>query len=491
MVALVYPHQLYEVQPALAGADQVWLIEEPLLFTQFRFHRQKLILHRASMREYEARLRGQGAEVRYVECAELTATGDVAPLLMQAGCREAKLTQPNDYWLLDRLTTACASAGIALTVVPDPNFLTDDARAEAWSGPRKRFFFTDFYVQQRKALDILIEPDGGPVGGKWTFDTENRKRLPASKLVPYLERPAPRSSVREAEAYVASRFPNAIGDPDEPFAYPVTPADAQICLDDFIANRLHDFGAYEDAISKSESTLFHSVLTPMLNIGLITPRQVVDAALARHHEVPMNSLEGFIRQVIGWREFVRMIYHRTGRVQRSKNSLGHARPIPAALYDATTGLPPLDAVLRRTIKTGYCHHIERLMVLGNFMTLIEVHPDGVYQWFMEHFIDAYDWVMVPNVYGMSQYADGGLMTTKPYVSGSNYLLKMSDFGRGEWCDVWDGLYWRFVQKNRELFLRNPRLSLAVGGLERLGARLPQLLAIADRYLDRLSPSTIQ
>lgn len=482
MVALVYPHQLYENHPALVGSDQVWLIEEPLLFTQLRFHRQKLILHRASLREYESHLRDRGYATRYVESHELSDTGSIVGLLAKAGQCEAQVVQPNDDWLLSRLSESCAHGGIELTILPDPNFLTDDGRAESWLENRRRFFFTDFYIQQRKSLGILIEPDGTPTGEKWTFDTENRKRLPSSMLVPTIDRPAPRPSVIEATEYVARRFPDAVGDPNEPFRYPVTPTDARAWLDDFIANRLHDFGAYEDAISTSETTLFHSVLTPALNIGLITPREVIEAALSRRHEVPLNSLEGFVRQVIGWREFIRVMYHRAGRTQRTRNGLEHHRPIPAALYDGSTGIPPLDEVIRRAIKTGYCHHIERLMVLGNFMTLIEAHPDGVYRWFMEHFIDAYDWVMVPNVYGMSQYSDGGLMTTKPYVSGSNYLLKMSDFGRGDWCDVWDGLYWRFVQKNRDLFLRNPRLSLAVGGLARLGPRLPKLLAIAGQFL---------
>ena len=191
----------------------------------------------------------------------------------------------------------------------------------------------------------------------------------------------------------------------------------------------------------------------MLNIGLLTPQQVLDRTFefSRTHTVPLASLEGFIRQVIGWREFMYCIYHAVGETQRRGNFWDCQRDLPASFYSADTGIPPVDRVIRRVMDLAYCHHIERLMVLGNFMLLCEVRPEQVYQWFMELFIDAYDWVMVPNVYGMSQYADGGLITTKPYISSSNYIRKMSDFSRGPWCAIWDGLFWRFVSRHKEVF----------------------------------------
>jgi deoxyribodipyrimidine photolyase-related protein len=481
VVFLIYPHQLYPFTTRLSEGDEVWLIEDPLFFSQYRFHRQKLILHRASMKEYVAGLARTGQAVRYVEAAELNRSEAIGELLLRAGHHAARVIDPNDDWLTRRLTTGCERAGVALEVIPDPHYLTESDVAERWLQPRRKYFFTEFYVQQRKSLGILLEPDGNPVGGKWTFDTENRKRLPARKVVPAVPRPSIRESVREAERYVDLRFPSAFGTP-APFEYPVTHEDATSWLDAFLAERFYEFGVYEDAISRTETTLFHSVLTPALNIGLLTPRQVVDAALAYLDEVPLNSLEGFIRQVIGWREFMRLIYRGQGRRQRTANALNHHRPMPPAFYDGTTGIPPVDVVIRRVLQTGYCHHIERLMILGNFMVLLEIHPDAVYQWFMELFIDAYDWVMVPNVYGMSQYADGGLTTTKPYISGSNYLLKMSDYPKGDWCEVWDALYWRFVDKHRDLFLKNPRLSLAVATLDRMGDRFPHLMAVAEKFL---------
>jgi len=195
----------------------------------------------------------------------------------------------------------------------------------------------------------------------------------------------------------------------------------------------------------------------MLNIGLLDPADVVRRVLSR--DVPLNSKEGFIRQVIGWREFMRGIYQHRGSAIRTRNFWNFERSMPAAFYDGTTGIPPVDRVIRQVLADGYCHHIERLMVLGNFMLLCRIRPDDVYRWFMELFVDAYDWVMVPNVYGMSQFADGGTFTTKPYLSGSNYVLKMSDETKGSWCATWDGLFWTFIADHLDFFLSNPRLSM--------------------------------
>lgn len=437
------------------------------------------------MTEHAAVLRERGLKVRLIEAQELDSTGDIAPLLQSAGVAAVRTLDPNDDWLQQRLAAACHAAGIDLSFVPDSAFLTDEGMAEKWLANRKRFFFNDFYIEQRKHLGLLLTSFGSPVGGRWTFDAENRRRLPEATLVPRIPKPEPRASVAEAEQYVARHFPDALGDHDAEFTYPVCRRSALAALREFIEERLHDFGAYEDAISTSEATLFHSVLTPTLNIGIISPHDVLGCLEKRLDDFPLNSVEGFLRQIIGWREFMRLMYRHIGRRQRTSNALNHQRPLPGALYTASTKMPPVDLVISRLMKTGYCHHIERLMVLGSFMNLIEVHPDEIYRWFMEFFIDSYDWVMVPNIYGMSQYADGGLMTTKPYVSGSHYLLKMSDHPKGEWCEVWDGLYWRFVDKNRELLSHNARLGFAVKTLDKMGSRRSRLLKIADDYLGEL------
>jgi deoxyribodipyrimidine photolyase-related protein len=292
--------------------------------------------------------------------------------------------------------------------------------------------------------------------------------------------------VEEAQQYVASNFPENPGSVD-PFFYPVTHADAAVWLQEFVDGRLAQFGTYEDAISQEHDVLFHSLLSPSLNIGLLTPRQAVDAALAHQESVPLNCLEGFVRQIVGWREYMRGAYQASGRRLRSRNVWNHSRTMPTAFWSATTSIAPVDRVINKLLRGAYAHHIERLMILTNFMLLCEFHPDQVYQWFMEMFIDAYDWVMVPNVYAMALYSDGGSITTKPYISGSNYILKMSDFRRGPWCDVWDGLYWRFVAKHREEFWVNQRTKVLVMGLDRMPSdKRERHLQTAENFLLGLS-----
>ncbi|HRJ16953.1 MAG TPA: FAD-binding domain-containing protein, partial [Saprospiraceae bacterium] len=279
----------------------------------------------------------------------------------------------------------------------------------------------------------------------------------------------------EAAEYVSAYFSANYGSVQGGISYPVTYEESEAWLHDFVRTRLAKFGDYEDAMVVKEGILHHSLLTPMLNVGLLTPRQILEAVLEaqRRDGISLNSVEGFVRQIIGWREFIRGVYEAAGTKERTTNFWGFRRKIPATFWIGNTGIAPVDIVVRRVLATGYCHHIERLMVLGNFMLLCEFDPDEVYRWFMELFIDAYDWVMVPNVYGMSQFADGGLMATKPYISGSNYLMKMSDFPKGDWQQVWDALFWRFMHTHRSFFLSNPRLGMLVKTFDKMPAEKQQ------------------
>ena len=350
-------------------------------------------------------------------------------------------------------------------------------------------FQTDFYIQQRKKLGVLVDGRGKPTGGKWSYDADNRLRYPKGQQPPSLKFPRTRQAMEPAIEYVDRHFPNNYGDVDHTVAYPVTSAQASRWLDQFLEERFVDFGSYEDAIVLEQSWLHHSVLTPMLNVGLITPRQVVDRTLEfaqASGQVPLNSLEGFLRQVIGWREFIRAVYQLKGREERTSNFWSCDRAMPKTFWQGETGIAPLDAVIKKVLSTAYCHHIERLMVLGNFMLLCEINPNDCYRWFMEMFIDAYDWVMVPNVYGMSQFADGGLMATKPYISGSNYLMKMSNAPKGDWQEVWDALFWRFMHKHREFFLQNPRLGMLIKTYDKMSSeRKSGLTSRAEKFLERL------
>ncbi len=439
------------------------------------------------MRMHAAYLSAAGIPVQYLETDHAATMRDVVDVLAQHRDADAVLhyIDPVDDWLERRLVRAAARVQLPLHRHSTPMFLTDSKALAAHFVVRRPSMAT-FYATQRKAQDILVE-NGKPVGGRWSFDADNRKRLPPDLALPGFARPRANAYTTEARRYVETRFGANPGHVDD-FDYPVTYDDARAWLADFLKHRLAAFGPYEDAVAADDGFVFHSVLTPMLNVGLLTPRAVIDATLehARHHEISLPSLEGFVRQIIGWREYMRGAYVFKGRSQRVQNFWGHRHALPDAFWTAQTGMPPIDTVISRVLRTGYAHHIERLMLLANFMQLCEFSPDAVYRWFMELFIDAYDWVMVPNVYGMGLYADGGMIVTKPYVAGSNYVLKMSDFKRGPWCDVWDGLFWRFIARHRQVFAGNPRLGMLLGNLDRMPReRRERLNTAAEDYLHRI------
>ncbi len=463
-LTLIYPHQLFAKHPAVERGRETFIIEDPLFFGNdphwpCAMHVQKLVLHRASMLAYADILKSK-VKVTYIDCPHGSDTDSMALLAKELPKKVSAfhLCDVEDDVLRRRIERFAAVRGIRLIVHPSPNFLTPSEFLEEQIGTKKKPFMANFYKAQRKRMKVLLDDDESPLGGKWSFDEDNRKKLPNGYMPPPEPMQSPNTYVKEAKAWVAERFPNNPGS-TEHFRWPVTRKDALKWLERFFAERFHDFGIYEDAISTEHATIHHSAITPMLNIGLLSPQEVIDKALALQDEVPLNTLEGFVRQIIGWREFMRGLYRHKGVGIRTGNYWNFTHKMPSSFYDGTTGIPPIDRVIRHILYDGYCHHIERLMVLGNFMVLCRIHPNEVYRWFMELFVDAYDWVMVPNVYGMSQFADGGTFTTKPYISGSNYLLKMSNEKKGDWCTIWDGLFWSFIGDHTDFFLSNPRLSM--------------------------------
>ena len=488
-VTIIFPHQLFKQHPAIQKNRKVYLIEEWLYFKQYNFHQQKIVLHRASMKFYEHWLQQQGYEVTYIESP--TQQSDCSMLI--EGMASQKITDIHvvdvvDNWLTKRLQDACQKNNITLQVYETPNFINTKKNTDSYFNTKKTYFQTDFYTWQRKQRSILLESDGKPIGGKWTYDAENRAKFPKKEKAPTLVFPKENQYIKEAKQYVQQHFGNNYGAVTNEHLFVVTFDEAEKWLDDFLKTRFEKFGIYEDAIVAKENVLHHSVLSPMLNIGLLSPMQIIDKAIdcSRQMNIPLNSLEGFIRQIMGWREFIRIIYEREGTKQRTTNYWKFTRKIPASFWTGETGIAPIDITIKKTLKTGYCHHIERLMVLGNFMLLCEFDPDEVHRWFMEMFIDAYDWVMVPNVYGMTQFADGGLMTTKPYISGSNYLMKMSDYDKGDWQATWDGLFWRFMHEHRDFFLSNPRLGMLVHMFDKMPAEKQQThLKNASQFLTSL------
>ena len=489
-VSIIFPHQLFEENPSISKKRKIILVEEMLFFNQFKFHKQKLVFHRASMKFYEKHLRNQSYNIDYFEANDKIA--DIRKLvkkLKEDGISEIHFTEVTDNWLEKRLRKSAEKYSLNLIEYKSPLFLNSREELKDWFGSSKKFLHAQFYIDQRKKRNILLNGNGKPKGGKWSFDAENREKYPKDKTSPGVDFPETNNFVKEAKNYVEKNFSENYGYLDSDFNYPVTFDESKYWLQQFLKKRFKDFGKYEDAIVESESILHHSVLTPMLNTGLLTPQYVIDAALqyAEKNDIPMNSLEGFVRQVMGWREFIRAVYEFKGSEERTKNYWNFKRKIPESFWKAETGIEPLDAVIDKVLKTGYAHHIERLMVLGNFMLLCEFDPDEVYRWFMELFIDARDWVMVPNVYGMSQFADGGLMATKPYISGSNYLMKMSNFKTGDWQKTWDGLFWRFMHVHRDFFQKNPRLKMLVATFDKMDDKKRQAhLDNANQFLEKLA-----
>jgi len=486
---IIFPHQLVEQSTLVSTCDTIYLVEEWLYFKQFNFHKQKIAFHRASMKFYENYLQSKKIKVIYIDSTnELANIKNLIPYLKKSGVDAFDYIDTTDYWLEQRISMACSNSSIKVTKNRSLLFLNSSEEIITFFSDKKRLFQTDFYKHQRQSRNILLEQNQKPLGGKWTYDDENRLKYPKGKTPPKVDFLKPNLFYKEAISYTNKNFADNYGLLATEFIYPTTFTESKTWLQDFFATRFFEFGAYEDAIVSKENILHHSVLTPMLNVGLLTPQYIIDEALqfASNNEIPINSLEGFIRQIIGWREFIRAVYELKGKEERTKNYWGFTRKIPPSFWNGTTGIEPIDDTIKKVLETGYCHHIERLMVLGNFMLLCEFDPNEVYRWFMELFIDAYDWVMVPNVYGMSQFADGGLMATKPYISGSNYLMKMSDYKKGEWQTIWDGLFWRFMDTHRTFFLQNPRLGMLVRTFDKMQLSKQQVhLANAEKFINAL------
>ena len=465
-IFLIFPHQIFQTCALLENEDAkhctVYLLEDFLYFKQYNFHKQKIVLHRASMKFYVDFLESKGYSVTYVESHDLSKKTSLVNYFKDISIEHILYTDTVDNWLEKHIQELIKKKKASSTCYDSPAFLTSQSELDEYSSTTKRpYFMKNFYAWQRKRLGILVNTHGEPEGGKWSFDEDNRKKIPKDIEIPTEHHIAHNAYVTEALAYVEQYFPNNIGTA-ETFNYATTFTEAHKCVSVFLHKKLADFGPYEDAIDKRSHTLFHSVLSPYLNNGLVLPDELVSETLTyreKHaRDIPLSSVEGFIRQVIGWREYMRYIYIREGTTIRNKNYFHAKKSLADSFWSGKTGLDPIDDTIQILLKYAYCHHIPRLMVLGNGMNLCGFVPNEVYQWFMEFFIDAYDWVMVPNVYSMALYADGGMITTKPYISSSNYILGMSDYTKSApWTKEWDALYWNFIDTHFETLQKENRL----------------------------------
>ena len=320
IATLILPHQLFEQNPAIVPGTQVYLIEEFLFFSQYNFHLQKLKYHRATMRFYENYLRESGVTVVYIETnSELADVRKLIPNLIKNGVTEIHFCDVTDNWLEKRIKGFAEK--VNLVEHETPMFLNSKSELQIYFKTKKHYFQTDFYTQQRKKRQILLEADLKPVGGKWTFDAENRSKYPKDKVAPTVEFPTENKFVKEAAEYVKANFGKNYGVLESKFVYPTTYTESREWLGQFLKTRFHEFGEYEDALVADEQILHHSLLTPMMNVGLLTPREIIDTTLefAAENNVPLNSLEGFIRQIVGWREFIRGVYEVAGTRERTMN----------------------------------------------------------------------------------------------------------------------------------------------------------------------------
>ena len=486
---VILGNQLFPLRFLPPPSVPVFMAEDVGLCTYERHHQQKIVLFLAAMRAYADELRAAGYEVHYVELDTSDARDyeqKLAAALEQVGADRLMHFEIEDRAMETRIIEFASTRKFERDELASPMFTCSREQFSTFASGKQRLLMADFYKQQRRRLSILVDDNGQPAGGRWSFDADNRKKLPRNVTPPDIPKAERGAHVEDVIALVKKAFPDHPGNAEE-FRWPTTRAGAESWLDDFIDSRLEHFGPYEDAMTTRSATVFHSLLSPLLNLGLLTPQDVIDKVLENAGAMPLQSVEGFVRQVIGWREFVRGVYREFGEHQEQGNFWNHERELTAAWYEGTTGIPPLDDTIRTAQRLGWAHHIPRLMVLGNLMTLCEIRPASAHRWFMEMFVDSSEWVMGPNVYGMGLFSDGGVFATKPYICGSNYLLKMSDYGKGDWCDVVDGLYWRFIDKHREFFAGNPRLALMPRALDRLAPeRRTAIFSAAETFLENVT-----
>ncbi|GAB4417170.1 MAG: cryptochrome/photolyase family protein [Bacteriovoracaceae bacterium] len=487
ILQIVLGNQLFP-QSFYKESSLIFMSEDFGLCTHFKYHKHKLIFFLASMRNYRDELIAAKKKVTYYELKEgRSFFGNLKEVITKYKVKQIAIYEIEDKFFETEIMDFCFKNEIDIEIKKSPMFLVSRETFKQYNDLTKKPFMKTFYESLRRSTKILMDKNGKPEGGRFSFDAENRKKIP--KKFEVINNPLNFEHDKNTKDVI-----EAIDDffPDHPgegrlFWMHVNRQGALSELHYFFENKFHHFGDFEDAIDDRDPFLYHSVLSPYLNIGFLTPDEIVREALKQ--KVSLNSKEGFIRQIIGWREFVRGIYQEYSEVQDQKNFFNHSRRLSKSWYNGTTGIVPLDDAIKKVVRFGYCHHIERLMVISNIMLLSEIDPREVHRWFMEMFVDSSDWVMGPNVYGMAQFSDGGIFATKPYIGASNYILKMSHYERGEWCEILDGLYWRFIDKHRNFFLKNYRMNMMVKLLDKMDqTQKEKLIQKANQFISKNCPN---
>lgn len=499
-LVLVLGDQLSESISALAAAersrDVVVMAEVADEASYVPHHPKKIAFLFAAMRKFARRLENAGWRVAYSRLDDAENTGSIPGELLrraaETGAQEVIATEPGEW----RLISVLEDCALPVHQMPDTRFLASHADFDAWADGRKQLRMEYFYREMRRKTGYLMEGDK-PVGGKWNYDHDNRKPAPDDIAFEGPLHFEPDADVEEVLDLVEARFGSNFGSL-RPFWFATEPEQAQEALTRFISHALPKFGDYQDAMLAENRFLYHAVLSMYINAGLLDWRDACDAAEAAYRagNAPLNAVEGFIRQVIGWREYMRGIYFHEGPDYTRRNALGHDAVLPEFYWNAETDMRCLSKAISQTRDEAYAHHIQRLMVTGNFALLAGVDPHQVHEWYLAVYADAYEWVEAPNVIGMSQFADGGVLGSKPYVSSGAYIDRMSDYCKGcaykvkqktgEGACPFNLLYWHFLTRHRDRFEKNPRMAQMYRTFDRMDEeRKKTVLKDADNFLNKL------
>ncbi len=487
-LVLILGDQLDPDAPGLTGfdpaRDTVLMVETAAEAALVWSHKARIALFLAAMRHYRDELVGRGIPVDY--CTLEASAGRSIAAVLAARVAKSKpervvVCEPGEYRLLAELQDTCAAAAVALEVRPDTHFMVSREEFARWAGAKKTLLMEMFYRQVRKRTGVLMA-DGEPEGGTWNFDADNRGAFPKSGpgAVPPPARFAPDALTRQVLAEVAQRFAGHPGELAQ-FAWPVTRAQALEALETFVSTRLTGFGRFQDAMWTGTPFGWHALISAALNLKLLNPREVIARALEayRRDKLPLAAVEGFIRQVLGWREFIRGVYWLDMPLLGEANHYDHQRPLPAWYWTGATHMNCMREAIGQTLQYGYAHHIQRLMVTGNFALLAGISPQAVHRWYLAVYVDAVEWAELPNTAGMALYANGGRFTSKPYVASGAYVKRMSNYCAGcryrpevrhgpQACPM-TTLYWNFLDQHEQEMKGNMRTALMAKNLQRLSA----------------------
>ena len=489
---ILFPNQLFEIkyfpfQDLIKNTKQChfFLLEDPIYFMDkerlLSMNILKRIFHRSTMKWYENYLKDNNFNVHYCSFLDLNEKNYEFILKKMKKIDKIHWINPVDHLVEERFEHFLKKEKIESIYYDTPLFLTNRSECLDYAKDKKKLLQTSFYIYQRKKLGLWITKDGKPISGKWTYDIENRKKIPKNQDIPSIDfneyiNKKDDKIIHESKEYILETFPKKyqLGDIENPeLIFPISIDNTKLFFNDFLKYRFNYFGMYQDAILSNQSSqfkknvnpiLFHSGISCLMNIGFLTPSYVVQKTLEfyeKHKQkIKFSTIEGFIRQIIGWREHCRLTYETKYNIMKSTNILNSSYILSESFYNGSTGILPLDESIKNGFKFGYLHHILRLMVMGSFMLMAEVDPNYAMKWFYEMSCDSYEWNMINNVKCMAMWADKGeIYTTKPYIASSNYILKMSNYKKdGKWDILWDSLYWCFINKHKNLIKKNVRLA---------------------------------